>query len=1610
MSDMKFSERRFIRSCFEQEDFTNIGDGVFEPGAEQFLRDLESDFSEYKLDELVDLARAFWMFPNRRKTQEMLISIQAMAEFAPNSNRDDETAIAIVVDDMSFLVDSVVAAISSFGVNVTGLFHPIVNGFRGNKGEWTEGQGAEVSESMILVTTPLLSKRQAQKITSELKVTLKDVGKINKDFKDLLKNVQMVSEELKRLPSAEKDEDLQEGVEFLEWMAAGNFVLLGARRYDFFAVKKGKKTKPDFANPAVRKNLQLGLLRDKTVTVLRQSNEPSVIAGNVSAFVKNSPPVTVAKSNLFTRVHRRVRMDYVSVKHYDWAGDVIGETRFVGLFTSDAYSRSPQFVPLIRQKVQRVIQKAGHVEGSHNAKKLEFVLSTYPRDELFQIKEKELLRIATGIAQGFDRPRTRLFVRRDPFDRFASILVYVPLEHYNTRVRVKIGEALKDAFGGRISAFYPQYSDAPMARVHFIIGMEPDESLSPNLKKLEQEIAVIAQPWFDSLATNLDESGDNTDLDIMPYKTAFSVAYQNAFSPVDALHDIQASQLLGDGKNVVVRVYRSEKDSSNFRAKIFSRERVEPSDVIPVLRNFACHVVAETGYKISAENSDQIWVHDFEIRLPFVYKSAHKFAEVFEDAVLATWEGRNEDDGFNRLTLPLLANWRDIALLRLFSRYRRQSGLDPSEATQIEALEQYPDLTAQIVALLRAKFDPAAYKSMLDRKAAVDKMLSKIFRSLSSVRSLDHDRVIRRLAEAVKHALRTNFYQHDNEDGVKPYISVKFDSQAIETLPAPKPYREIYVSSPKVEAVHLRFGPVARGGLRWSDRRDDFRTEVLGLVKAQQVKNAVIVPVGSKGGFYPKLLSQSMSRDEWIEEGISAYKTFIVGILDITDNYKGKGTVAPKDVVCWDAPDPYLVVAADKGTATFSDTANGISQDYDFWLDDAFASGGSVGYDHKAMGITARGGWEAVKRHFREMDKDIQTEEFSVIGVGDMSGDVFGNGMLLSKKIRLLAAFNHLDIFIDPDPDTVKSFKERARMFKLPRSTWQDYNKKLISKGGGVFSRSEKFIKLTPEMQTLTGLSVSEVTPDELIHALLKSEAELLWFGGIGTYVKASHESHSEVGDKANDGLRVSAVQLRAKVIGEGANLGMTQAGRIEFARSGGRLNTDAIDNSAGVDSSDNEVNIKILLRAAIENKSLAAKARNKLLEDMTDNVAELVLQHNYDQTGALSLCELRAPIDNNAYERFMAHLEGRELLNRQLEGLPSKEAMQNLSSQKSGLTRPEIAVLMAYSKNVLFDDLIVTDVADDPYTNKVLAEYFPDKAQRLTKAMASHRLRREIITSRLVNKIVDVCGPLAVMRLQEQTRGSVGEIAKSFLVALEVLHIEALREEIAELDNKVDARAQTELHQEIARVMMRVVAWLIRRNETGKIADRIERRLGLSKVVDSRWLKLLSPYDRRRAESRTKWFERAGIPKSLAIDVALLRSRASGFDVLELAKKIKWDIPKSAELFYQVGGRLKIDRIRTAMLASSSNDHWERLAIRQMQEDLFKTQYQFSLSAADFAKKQKTKGQKAKTLLDHWITKKFPQFENYEATVNAMSKEGNWTVSKFAIINGQLSDLMSST
>ncbi|HWW24285.1 MAG TPA: NAD-glutamate dehydrogenase domain-containing protein, partial [Caulobacter sp.] len=1039
--------------------------------------------------------------------------------------------------------------------------------------------------------------------------------------------------------------------------------------------------------------------------------------------------------------------------------------------------------------------------------------------------------------------------------------------------------------------------------------------------------------------------------------------YRDQYDAAEALADLAVVDDLGADEAVRVRAFRlADDDKLTFRFKLYRPGAAAPlADVLPILEHMGLKALIEDGFKLTpaGDTHAKVWVHEFTLRDERgEHLSFDDIKTAFEAAFVAIWTGRAESDGFNRLVLELGVGWREAALVRALARYRQQTGLDPSQGVQEQALSDNPGVTRLILDLFRIKFDPAVRADLAARQEQAKAVEADINEALQAVASLDADRVLRRIAALIGAIQRTNFFQLGPDGGPKPYISYKIASRELEDLPAPKPYREIYVSAPHVEGVHLRFGPVARGGLRWSDRRDDFRTEVLGLVKAQQVKNAVIVPVGSKGGFYPKNLPRGGDRDAIQAEAIRAYKTFLSGLLDITDNIDADNRIVPPaGVVVHDGEDPYLVVAADKGTATFSDIANGVAEDYGFWLGDAFASGGSVGYDHKVMGITARGAWEAVKRHFRELGKDIQAEPFTVVGVGDMSGDVFGNGMLLSKQTRLLAAFDHRHIFLDPDPDPAKSWAERDRMFKLPRSSWDDYDKSLISKGGGVFARSLKTIPLSPEVRALFEIKAETVTPAELLTAILKSKAELLYLGGIGTYVKAKGESQAEAGDKANDAIRVNGADLRVKVVGEGANLGLTQAGRIEFAQLGGRLNTDAIDNSAGVDSSDHEVNIKILTGILERGGALTREARNQLLPTMTDDVASHVLADNYDQTLALSLMESDAVSEVESHARFMAELEAKGRLDRKVEGLPEAVALTDRAkggpqAGKGGLTRPEMAVLLAYGKIDLFDDIVASQAPDDPWFEATLEGYFPPALGQYGDAMQQHRLKREIIATVLDNQMINMCGPTFPSRLRAAAACDTTALVIAFAAAREILGVDALWDQVSALDGKASASGQLALYKALAYALRSLTFWLARRafKDKSTVKALVEAYGPSVKALSALGTTILSPFEQKAAAKRAKAYVADGAPEALAQAVATLQPVTTAADLVDLGNASSWSVENVARLYHQVGAAYGFDRLRSAAGSFVGGDAFERLAVRRLIEDMLAEQTAITQAVLKFA------------------------------------------------------------
>ncbi len=1486
-------------------------------------------------------------------------------------------ALEIAGPDMPFLVNSILNECSAHGLTVKALFHPIV----------------EVENrrySAIHIQLPLIKSTESRHLVEDVNTTLRDVRSAVSDY-SALKDV-MASEiegllRNQRLDPNERDE----AIAFLDWLLQEHFVFLGARKYIFQTDENNELLGEE---PDIVENSSLGLLRDETVTVLTRGSEPSVITPEIRTFLQEPEPLIIAKSTLVSRVHRRVFADYVGIKHYDDKGNVFGETRLLGLFTATAYDETARSIPIVRRRITKIIEASGVIRGGHSANTISNLLEKWPRDELFQTDHKTLTPMLLGTLQLVGRPRTRLFVRKDRFNRFIIALVYVNREAYDSDVRIRIGKLLEHNYAGRIVSFEPSFESGSLVRVHFQVSISSD-SPDPNPSSLEPEIAKIVETWTDQYR----EAISNADQDrasieqLLMFRHAFTAAYREAFSADEAIIDVDEIAILSASNPISVRAYRKEGDTANtIRAKIYNRNGSIPlSDCIPIFENMGLFTEYEVGYPVRPTNKpvadapDTYWLHYLSMRT----RSGEAIdldgvRTQFQDAFVDIWCEKSDNDRFNHLVLSAGATSREVALIRALCAFRFQSGMDPNHATQASAFIAYTELTLALLKLFACRFDPEKTLSLETRQTNQQEILKTIEIGLRSVKSLEDDRIIRRTVALVCAIQRTNYYSTNSET-----ISFKIHSRELEHLPSPKPLREIFVFSPSVEGCHLRFGPVARGGLRWSDRRNDYRTEVLGLVKAQQVKNSVIVPVGSKGGFYPKNLPVSGTREEVQIAGIEAYKQFVSSLLELTDNLVEDQVQHPKDIVVWDNDDPYLVVAADKGTATFSDIANAVSENENFWLGDAFASGGSSGYDHKKMAITARGAWEAVKRHFRETGKDIQKEPFSVLGIGDMSGDVFGNGMLLSKQIKLIAAFNHLHIFIDPKPeDLTKAWKERKRLFELPRSSWADYDKSLISKGGGVYLRTAKSITLSNELKLLTGSTESEATPDTIIKMLLKADVELAWFGGIGTFVKAKDERNEDVGDRANDLVRIDATELGAKVVGEGANLGMTQKARIAYALNGGKVNTDAIDNSAGVDSSDHEVNVKILASVAIRRGDLERENRDELLAKMTDDVARHVLRHNYDQTGALSVAEKIADIDHEGFEKLMVRLEESNILNRDVELLPRSEIMRERSQNKIWLTRPEIAVLMAYTKIVLFDDLVASDLPDDPYFEETQANYFPKEIRQYSGAMSSHRLKREIISTVVANRTIDIAGPALLIRLRDNTGASDPEIVRCIEMARKLIALDDLLVQIEKLDNRVSSDIQSSMIIDCSVALFKAATWLAYHKNQSSIAEIVNKYANVMGEYRTIMSDEFSNFLHVQISDRFKSLRTHQVPKSLAWEVASIRQFSEGLNMAKMSLEDGFDIRNSAKAYFSIGTHLQIDRLKyEAVQALPDISYWDRIAARRK---VFELELMHARATRNVLL--------AKLDVDSWINKNKLRYTSLASDLGELTWGQSWAFSKFAL------------
>jgi glutamate dehydrogenase len=1303
-------------------------------------------------------------------------------------------------------------------------------------------------------------------------------------------------------------------------------------------------------------------------------------------------------------------MDYIGIRRFDPDGALAGEIRIVGLFTSTAYTRSTRSIPYLRRKVDNVLARAGFDPDGHSGKALVNVLETYPRDELFQIDEELLHSFALAILQLDERPRVRVLPRRDRFDRFVSVFVFVPRDRYDSEVRKDIGDYLAGAYNGHVSAFYPFFPEGLMVRVHFIIGRQAGSAPDPERKVLETGIAGIVRTWTDALVETLTVfHGGKAERLIARYREAFSEGYREAYSAEAAVADIRIIEGLSPRRPLGIDFHRrGDVAGDSIGLKVWSHGRPIPlSERVPVLENMGFQVVDEQTFEIAvgAEHEEGVWFHDMVLRrVDGGAVDLGSAKQRLEATFLMVMRGGAENDGYNALVLSAGLMWREVALLRAISRFLRQIRVSYSQGYMWATLVKHAGIAADIVRLFHARFDPRSAGTAEQRAGAQAEISAAIEEHLRTVESLDEDQILRRFVNAISAAERTNFYQIDQNGQAKPIIAIKFASRRLDGMPLPKPLYEIAIYSPRLEAVHLRFGKVARGGIRWSDRPQDFRTEILGLVKAQQVKNAVIVPVGAKGGFVPKRLPKG-PREAVLEEGTETYKLFMSTLLDLTDNLEPGGLVPPPNVVRHDGDDPYLVVAADKGTATFSDIANTIAEEHGFWLGDAFASGGSAGYDHKKMGITARGAWESVKRHFRERDTDIGTTPFSVVGVGDMSGDVFGNGMLRERTIRLVAAFDHRDIFIDPTPDPEKSFAERARLFALPRSSWQDYDKSLISPGGGVFSRSLKEITLSPEARRLIGLASETVHPQQLMSALLKMPVDLLWFGGIGTYVRAAAETDDAVGDRANDAIRVTGADLKCKVIGEGANLGMTQRGRVEAALSGVKLNTDAIDNSAGVNTSDVEVNFKIALAPLVRDGALLRPARDALLTAMTEDVAALVLRNNYLQTLALSL-EARRGLESLGFQqRLMQSLEKRGQLDRVVEFLPDDNELVERRRRAQALTRPELAVLLAYAKLALYDELLESNVPDDPYLGRELARYFPPALnQRFGEAIAQHRLRREIISTSLANSIINRGGPTFAVRIEDQTGAGAARIAAAFAAVRDSYEMTALNTEIDRLDNRVPAALQLDLYSAVQDLLRDRVVWFLRNADLGSglAAVVTHYREGIT-AVEAALADALPTEAAAARAARERELKARGLGDALARRFANLAALTAAPDIIGVADRTGQPITNVAATYFATEAHFRLDGIVRAARALQVSDYFDRLALDRALDGIGDAERRLTAAMVQEGADDKLSGARA---VDAWIARRKAEVERVSAQVTEIAHSG-LTLSKLTVAASLLGDLV---
>ncbi|WP_410665853.1 NAD-glutamate dehydrogenase [Amycolatopsis sp. lyj-84] len=1548
----------------------------------------------------------------------------------------EATVVQVVTDDMPYLVDSVAAEFARDGVQVQRIVHPIVVVSRDLTGELqavhpdadpAEPPPNSAAESWMYIEIDLVTDpNRARELDNRLSSVLGDVREVVEDTDKMAETARRLADQLDADPPKLSTREVAEGARLLRWLADGHFTFLGYRRYELI-----DNPHPDSEEPALRAVLATGL------GVLRQDSlaARSLTAGPDTAASALAPTLLVlTQASAPSTVHRPVYPYYVGVKTFDDKGNVTGEHRFLGMFTTTALHENVLDIPVVCNRVREVIHRAGFPMESFSGQRMLEVLQNWPRADLFSADTDSLYSTTTGAITLSDRRRLRLFLRRDPYGRFYSCLVYLPRDRYTTRSRLAMQEVLLEELEGTQLEYSARIGETVLAQVHFIVHTDPSQRSEPDTLRIQERLNEAVRGWDDRmveaiLAERRERAGDSgVAIGLLGEESAgeqgqrfaavFPEGYKEDFTALEALADLRALEALTDEGDLSMSFYLpADAEAGERRFKLYLRgEGVTLSQVLPVLQRMGVEVVDERPYELRREDGGRSWIYDFGLRIdPQVLDHADLDLRVrFQDAFHAAWRGDCEVDGFNGLVLSAGLTWRQAAILRAYSRYLRQTKIPFSQEYIENTVLAHTDIATALVRLFETRFDLALGIEV--RASQADQLTAEIGKLVDEVTSLDEDRILRRLMAVILATLRTNYHVTDGEGNSRQYLALKLDPSAVPELPEPRPKYEIFVYSPRIEGVHLRFGDVARGGLRWSDRREDFRTEILGLVKAQAVKNAVIVPVGAKGGFVVKRPPTAtgdpgLDRDAQLNEGIACYRMFISGLLDVTDNRVEGKTVPAPGVVRHDGDDSYLVVAADKGTAKFSDIANEVSAHYKFWLGDAFASGGSVGYDHKAMGITAKGAWESVKRNFRELGKDSQTEDFTVVGIGDMMGDVFGNGMLLSEHIRLVAAFNHLHIFLDPNPDAASSFAERRRLFDLPRSSWEDYDRSLISEGGGIYSRSAKTIPISPQVREALGLAedVTALAPADLMQAILLSPVELLWNGGIGTYVKAENETHADAGDKANDALRVNGNQLRVKVVGEGGNLGLTQLGRIEFARAGGKINTDALDNSAGVDCSDHEVNIKILLDHLVSTGSLGAEQRNELLEQMTDEVGELVLADNYRQNAVLGVSRAHAGPMVSVHQRLVAALVAKGAFDRKLEALPSSAEFRALEKAGEGLTSPELATLLAHVKLDLKDELLASELPDSEVFSRRLPEYFPKPLrERFGDAIFQHPLKREIITTMVANEVVDGAGISYVFRLMEEMNATATDAVRAYAVVTHVYDLPSLWAQIDALDNVVPTEVADEMMLETRRLLDRAARWFLT-NRPQPLAPLAEiNRFG--RVVGEmapRAHELLRGVECESVDANTERLVEKGVPTELAERVALLLHTFGLLDVTDVAELAEQQAgidavhtpSETAGLYYALSDHLGIDKMLTSISGLERGNRWHALARLALRDDVYGSLRAITLDAL----RHSDSGTDPDEKIAHWEKTNASRLQRARVALDEISQFGKLDLATLSVAARQI-------